>query len=300
MINPSASENTTPETNTVPEPQKNEAQSQQDIIQKLLQDKQSSAHKTTKIDALKSGQNRSLSDREVKKMRYKVYSLVLLVLSVIVWISFVQPLISDYVSTNEKIDTLTQKLKNTQTSVKTATKKQTFANTITKNTTDLIACVNTSSSCEDATAKLLPYEKNAQSAIQKAQKYLQIGDLSDPKLLIDEKSILTNIDLFLLRSNKNNRIGSSFGDVQKLTISDPKNQENNMYSVDIEAVIRFRIITNERIHLPPILYTIQEVQYDIAKYTEAQDTTIKLTAYYYKGDKKTATTKKETTPKKEK
>jgi hypothetical protein len=111
--------------------------------------------------------------------------------------------------------------------------------------------------------------------LKQAQYYLQIGDLSDPKLLVDERSILTNIDLFLLRFGPDNTPQrTNIGEITSIIISDPIAVPGKMHSVDIELSITFpsneslinflnnaenRIISNDLIDLSPILYKVQEV-----------------------------------------
>lgn len=294
------SENT-PEEHTLPDitveqkaPQKD---NQQELIQKLLQDKKSQEKTTTKLSSLNSGKWRSMSAHEVASMRNKIFSLVFLALSVVLWTSFVGPSLNERESLQNKLDTATTATNKYIAEKKQAEKITQFADAVVSHTPAITTCVNSNRECESAISPLRKHIDNQQRAQKIAQYYLQIGDLTDPKLLVDERSLLTNIDLFLLRYGPQNRIQKrSMGDITSITIGDPKNEKGDIYSVPVELVINFpndtslitflkntenRIIQNEVIALPPILYKVEQVEYDIAEYKSEQETTVKLIAYYY-------------------
>ncbi|USN57398.1 MAG: hypothetical protein H6766_02940 [Candidatus Peribacteria bacterium] len=276
------------------------AQNEQSLIQKLLQEKQANTQKVSKIDALNNGQMRSLSASEVANMRYKFFTLALLIFAIIARTSFVQPTLNTYVNNRQSLADARTVTEKSTAAIATAQSLNSFADVVEQEEESLTTCINADSDCDDETAPLLSYINNQNAARKQAQYYLQIGDLSDPKLLVDEKSILTNIDLFLLRFGPGNvPQRTNIGDIASIVISDPVLVQGKMYSVDIELIVNFpnneslinflnnaenRIISNDAIDLPPILYKVQEVGYDITKYNESQDTTIKLTAYYYKDD----------------
>lgn len=276
------------------------AQDEQSLIQQLLQEKQTNTQKTKKIDALNNGSQHSLSATEVATMRYKFFTLALLVFGVIIWTSFVYPAINAYADKRENLNEARVITTQATTNITTAENFTDFASKVESQSTAITSCINEEKQCDDEVGPLLAYANDEEAARKQAQYYLQIGDLSDPKLLVDERSILTNIDLFLLRFGPNNTPQrTNIGDITSVIISDPVAVQGNMYSVNIELVINFpnnqslinflnnaenRIIANDTIDLSPILYQIQEVQYDITKYNESQDTTIIMTAYYYQNN----------------
>lgn len=306
-----------PQTDTIMPNTSNDTSDEQSIIQKLLQEKQVVNKKETKLSKLKDGKGRSMSAHEVASMRYKIFSLVCLLLSVVLWVWFVQPALNTYHTTKQS---LLDARKNTELDTiayAEALYLNTFASSINEISDydedkqsygPLIACINKDESCEDLIKRTIPSDDQGNPVLKwsiddlrkQAQYYLQIGDLTDPKLLIDEKSLLTNIDLFLLRYGPNNTFKrNDIGEINAITISDPTHEQDDIYSATVELVINFpsdtslinflkntenRIIENKEIWLPPILYKVEQVEYDIANYDSSQETIIKLIAYYYAGN----------------
>ncbi len=106
----------------------------------------------------------------------------------------------------------------------------------------------------------------------------------------DQKRILANIDMFLLKNN----LSSSNGEVQTITFasSQPVDKSIWLYKVPITLTIDFNdnkallsFIQNieRKIFLDnPMLYKILSVNYDITKYNEIQSVTLTIEAYFYK------------------
>jgi hypothetical protein len=270
---------------------------QQDIIQKLLQEKQSERRKISKQVTLKDGDARDMSDYQLMSMRYKVYTLVLLVVGLGLWSWFVGPALNTYMADQTALNEAEATIATTSSQLEVAERLNTFAQSVEKDREPITVCVNTNEWCDELKTIFGAFNNDQDAALKQAQYYLQIGDLTDPKLIVDEKSILTNIDLFLLRYGANNKPQrTNQGEIQQIIIGDPALLQGKMYGVPIELVIRFpgdstlinflnnaenRIIANADIDLPPILYKVEEVGYDIASYEEIQDVTVKMIAYYY-------------------
>jgi hypothetical protein len=131
--------------------------------------------------------------------------------------------------------------------------------------------------------------------------YLQIGNLYDKKMIIDEKSLLMNLDAFMTKrwNETGNPTTQNNGSIEELIIGDPQQIAEQLYQVPVDIVVEFpdsedllsfisntedRIIVDINTELfksTPVLYRIQELAYDIVKYEETQAVQIKMIAYYY-------------------
>jgi hypothetical protein len=155
-------------------------------------------------------------------------------------------------------------------------------------------CVNFDSGCDDLPANIL-------SNLDVVKAFLQIGNLYDSKMIIDEKSLLMNLDAFMTKrwNETGNPTTQNNGSIEELVIGDPKQIAEQLYQVPVDVVVEFpdsedllsfisntedRIIVDINTELfksTPVLYRIQELAYDIVKYEESQEVQIKMIAYYY-------------------
>lgn len=129
--------------------------------------------------------------------------------------------------------------------------------------------------------------------------FLLLDTLQSAKMLIDEKKILTNINVFLLRSNPDDpdgKLGKPFGQIKSISIGKEKKFLDNLFEVPIRTSIEFankdallQFIKNVELRIPwprlseyRILYKIDSINYDLVRYYEDQQVDIVLKAYYFK------------------
>lgn len=131
--------------------------------------------------------------------------------------------------------------------------------------------------------------------------FLLLSPLEGSKMKIDEKKILTNLNVFLLRSNPDDpewRLTRPFGDLKSINIGKEKKVPNleNLYEIPVSVNINFdnkdallQFVKNVELRIPGtqlrdfrILYKIDTINYDLVRYFESQEVSIVLKAYYFK------------------
>ena len=146
----------------------------------------------------------------------------------------------------------------------------------------IVSCLNDRQSCNEIDAAI-------RNNFWFARSYIQLNNLTDPKMIINEKVLLTNINEYLLKENN----GSSNGAVTKIAIGEPKQYAGNLRYAPLQLSITFdnkdsllSFLSNVETRILPdaafrVLYKIDKVSYDVANYTEKQNVDIDLNAYYY-------------------
>ena len=250
-----------------------------------------------------------ITEIRVVNAKYKVYVIILLILWVIVGTTYLPDAKAEYDSTVTAHDSKVQQL---------ATLKQTFNNYSTlekarvgidKVTNNIIKCVNDTSKDEqeECKASILSGELWILTGqFNTVVSYLQMGDLNSEKMVIDEKKVLKNLDRYLTRNIPWDNRSTQNGTIWGIHIGEPKvvkhievwdgdkKRSFNLNSAPIEAEIVFEnkddlitFVDNIEQYIiqekeDRILYTIDEVSYDIMQYDEKQSTKVSLTAYYFK------------------
>ncbi len=250
-----------------------------------------------------------ITEIRVVNAKYKVYVIILLILWTIVGTTYLPDAKAEYDNTVSAHDSKVQQL---------ASLKQTFNNYSTlekarvwidKVTDRIVECVNDTSKDEqeECKASILTGELwILADQFNTVVSYLQMGDLNSEKMVIDEKKVLKNLDRYLTRNipwdNRSTQNGTIWGIhiwepkvVKHIEVWDgDKKRSFNLNSAPIEAEIVFEnkddlitFVDNIEQYIiqekeDRILYTIDEVSYDIMQYDEKQSTKVSLTAYYFK------------------
>ncbi|MBU0627010.1 hypothetical protein KKG31_06575 [Patescibacteria group bacterium] len=130
-----------------------------------------------------------------------------------------------------------------------------------------------------------------------ARSYIQLGNLSTSKMLVDEKKILANINEYLTKqSSKDPAVKTSTrnGFLNSIVIGDPIEGLGILFSVPIRINITFTdkdallsFIDNVEKNVLDdaqyrILYKLNEVSYDIVNYSDEQQVDILMNAYFVK------------------
>ncbi len=124
--------------------------------------------------------------------------------------------------------------------------------------------------------------------------FLKFNSLQDDKLGVHEQRILRNINEYLTRAypqSGNDRTLNA--DLQNIQIGESVDVGDGIYRLPIMITARFTdkdallsFVRNVESFVPQdpsarIYYMIDQVDYDIAQYTEPQDAKIFLSAFYY-------------------
>ncbi|MDR0860324.1 MAG: hypothetical protein LBO09_05110 [Candidatus Peribacteria bacterium] len=259
-----------------------------DIISRITQ---TSAPSTPKEEAI-------VSETRVVTAKYKVFSAILLVVGVCIFMSRGPDIKSKYDATNTVYDSTKQEVANKK--IKKAGYEQDKKNLekIEANQTTIETCLN----LEDTTAcTSLPDEWNVEykgkiiKDFSIPLSYLQLHSLFTEKMPVDEQKVLRNLNEYLIRDGVAQGIPVKNGDIKSINISDPTPVEGSavLFEVPLSLSIEFdRVedlisfvhnVEKKLISVPNdrILYKIQEVGYDIISSDKAQTTAISMIAYYY-------------------
>lgn len=250
-----------------------------------------------------------ITEIRVVNAKYKVYVIILLILWTIVGTTYLPDAKAEYDNTVSAHDSKVQQLaslKQTFNSYSTLEKARVW---IDKVTDRIVECVNDTSKDEqeECKASILTGELwILADQFNTVVSYLQMGDLNSEKMVIDEKKVLKNLDRYLTRNipwdNRSTQNGTIWGIhiwepkvVKHIEVWDgDKKRSFNLNSAPIEAEIVFEnkddlitFVDNIEQYIiqekeDRILYTIDEVSYDIMQYDEKQSTKVSLTAYYFK------------------
>lgn len=268
--------------------QVNNAPAQSGIIDKLIQQNTS---KPVTAPVQKATVQVPLSQPNVAPMRvvsarYRVYSLLLFLLLVVLWYNYLLPTYDTYTATHTQLaDTL---LKVTSFD---ATRKQYEANKsivdiAEKKQSDVLVCLNSQQGC----TSLPDLIKNN---IALVRSYLQLQTLDHPKMPINEKLLLTNINEYLLKTSISDSSKWSNWILRKLTIWEKEVFNDHISYVPIQLTVTFinkdgllSFINNVEKYIVPeawyrVLYKIDKISYNIVDYTQPQDAEIFMYAYSY-------------------
>ena len=250
-----------------------------------------------------------ITEIRVVNAKYKVYVIILLILWVIVGTTYLPDAKAEYDSTLSAYDSKVQQLANLKQTFNSYSTLEKARVGIDKVTDNIIECVNDTpkDEQEECKASILTGELWILTGqFNTVVSYLQMGDLNSEKMVIDEKKVLKNLDRYLTRNipwdNRSTQNGTIWGIhiwepkiVKHIEVWDgDKKRSFNLNSAPIEAEIVFEnkddlitFVDNIEQYIiqekeDRILYTIDEVSYDIMQYDEKQSTKVSLTAYYFK------------------
>ena len=234
----------------------------------------------------------------VVTVRYKVYSAILLVLLAIFLLEWLPAMQGTFRATRNVYDQTQTQIKQLTLQKSVAQSSKVYLEEIEATQSLLETCLNK----EDPTAcASLPetwnitYKERMVKDFSIPLSYLQLNSLHTPKMPVDEKKVLRNLNEYLIRDGVVQGVNVKNGDIETIIIGDPKSVDNSsvFYAVPIEFSIKFdrvrdlisfvRNVEKKLIAIPEdrILYKIQEVGYDIVASDQAQTTDVSMIAYYY-------------------
>jgi hypothetical protein len=218
-------------------------------------------------------------------IRYRLYSIILIIL-IIIWIfNYVLPKQDIYQSSKNTLEWLRTEVNSYSIKQKELQVDIDLSQKIENWEEKILGCINNKEWCEQLDPDI---KKNFSEAVS----YLQVNSLSSIKMSVDEKMILKNINEYLTKQDFN-WISKNW-EINKISIWDPTEFKNNLYYVTVYSNITFKnkdwllsFITNIEKKINPqkelrILYKIDEISYDLMAYQEEQNVDIYLKAFYYK------------------
>lgn len=254
-----------------------------ELLSRLMADGQptastSSSEPVVSVQSSQKDEDLWLSTARVTAVRYKLLSMILFVLGIVISLYAILPSWDALQSVRGQLAT------QAQTIDAFAAKKQwyeadaTFIKLIQSSESAIAACVNDRLGC----ANLDPKIKENFALVRS---FLLLSDLRDTKMEVNEKTLLRNINEYLL--------GKSNSSVQNISFGKAELVEGNLYSIPIQLRVEFvnkdklfsfidrvdkQVPTSETVR---VLYKLDEVSYDIMNYNESQVVDLSLQAFYY-------------------
>ncbi|MDD3262806.1 MAG: hypothetical protein PHR61_03085 [Candidatus Absconditabacteria bacterium] len=260
----------------------NHEQQNEELIQKLM-DQQTINQES------KDEEQISISTARVSSIKYRLYVLIFLALIAVGIIDYVIPNREKTIGLRSTIEDKQQQITNFLTKQAQYEKDKDLIGLIEIHESKIISCVNYKVGCTE-----IPQEIRDNFGF--ARSYLQLNNLHDPKMEINEKIILANINEYLLKkvSQNNNENSPKIGKITNISIGEPKVVVSQLYSIPIKLEASFEnkdyllsFIENVDKNVLEsksyrILYKIDEINYNIMEYDQEQLVGIKISAFYYK------------------
>ena len=263
-----------------------------EILSKLIDDNKASASDATNnlsSNSVPTGTDDEvlITTSRVVGVRYKVYAVILLLLLLFVWYSYILPSYDQYNSERLALSTMELQLLNFENTKLRYEANKWLIDKIKQVGPQVVNCVNTLEWCAE-----LP--NLIQENFHIVRSYLLLHEMAWKKMELDEKTILANIDSFLLKKyplEKGSRIMNWV--LNKITIWDKQNFDKHLYFVPIELWITFQnkewllsFIDNVEKKIPldeniRMLYKIDKISYDIVNADQMQDASVFMYLYFY-------------------
>lgn len=256
-----------------------EAQNNDQLITRLLWEQKAPDAKEV---LLANDSQVLITTSRVVSIRYRVYFLIVLILGLLFGNYILLPARDTFQSTRADLQTINLEISNFDTNKLKMDADKALITKMEKQQDTIVTCLNSRAGCQDI-------DQAIRNNFSFARSYIQLNNLTDPKMVINEKVLLANINEYLLKNNN----GSRNGVINKIAIGESKQFMWNLRSVPLQLTITFdnkdsllSFLDNvEKKILPDplyrVLYKIDKVSYDIANYTTQQNVEIDLNAYYY-------------------
>jgi len=250
-------------------------------------------------------ESEQITEIRVVNAKYKVYVMILILLGVIIGTTYLPDAKAKYDNAIISNQSKTRQLAELKQKYDEYANYDKERRQIESNSGSVIGCVNKETrDYEDKYCKTLPPQLSGDLNV--VISYLQMGNLGSEKMGVDEQKVLKNLDRYLTRNTPGDALSVQNGTIWGIHIGEPKvlkhitvwwgnnQREFDLNQVALEAEIAFDnkddlitfvdnieqyIITEKE---DRILYTIDEVTYDIMQYDEKQTAKVSLTAYYFK------------------
>ena len=257
------------------------AQQNSQIIDRLLGEQQQ--NKFAEVDKFAEDNQVLITTSRVVSIRYRIYFIILLLVIVVFGNNILLSAWDNYQSTQTQVSDIDLQISNFETKKLKADADKALIQKIEAQQSNIISCLNTRTNCASIDPSL-------RTNFSFARSYIQLNNLTDPKMFVNEKILLANINDYLLRDPLTQ---TKNGLINKIAIGDPKQFFWNLNYVPLKLNITFdtkdallsfidniekRVLADSNYR---VLYKIDKVNYDIANYTIQQKVDLDLNAYYY-------------------
>lgn len=189
-----------------------EQATQQDsrIIDRLLGEQQQT--KSADIDKFAEDDQVLITTSRVVSIRYRIYFIALLLVLVLFGNNVLLSAWDNYQSTKVEVSDIDLQIANFQTKKLQSDADKALIQKIEEQQTNIISCLNTRANCA-------AIDPTLRANFSFARSYIQLNNLTDPKMFVNEKILLANINEYLLREPVTK---ARNGLVNKIAIGEPK------------------------------------------------------------------------------
>ncbi len=274
------------ESNTLYTPENNGNKSNTSIADELIYG-QSSIEETTEQKVETTPQEEQVNGR-VDATKSKMYVLLFLGIGLLLLYKFVLPAYDSNKASKQILDNVQAEIASFQDKKQEAENNLALLQLMENKEDDILSCINAmsdeessfnSNKCAEFTGKNLDEVKD----------FLNLNNLSNNKMVIDEKKILANLNEFLLRKNND---GEYNGTIEWVHIWEEESFDKNIFISPVDLKIAFdnkddllsfvdnieKRILQQRDYR--ILYQIENIKYDILKSQEKQSVDIAMNMFY--------------------
>ena len=260
------------------QPQPQDQTNNEEIIDRLLREQKQSGSQ----DVLSPDKQLLITTSRVVSIRYRVYFLVLLLIIFLFGNYVLLPAWDAFQNTTANLQAVNLEVNGFQTKKLQLDADAALIAKMESGADTIISCLNERVGCQTI-------DQSIRNNFSFARSYIQLNNLSDPKMVINEKILLANINDYLLRDANGTRNGT----VNTIAIGESKQFTGNLRYVPVKLTVSFNdkdallsFIDNveKKVYPDPayrVLYKINNVSYDIANYATQQNADIDLNAYYY-------------------
>ncbi|MDR2190304.1 MAG: hypothetical protein LBP53_03825 [Candidatus Peribacteria bacterium] len=231
--------------------------------------------------------------------RYKVYAGILFLVLLWGWMDFFPKIHTNYKSAGATYESIKQNIQALQNQKSAAQRDKTYLEEIESHQETLETCLNKedTSACTSLPESWnVEYQGKTIKDFSVPLSYLQLNSLYAPKMPVDEKKVLRNLNEYLIRNGiVVQNVNVKNGDIKNITIgeSSPFPESSVLFSVPLTLSLEFKGIDDlisfvhnvekKLISVPSdrILYKIQEIGYDIIAANKPQTAEVSMIAYYY-------------------
>jgi len=190
--------------------QEQAAQQNNQIIDRLLGEQQQK--KSAAIDTFAEDSQVLITTSRVVSIRYRIYFILLLLVLVIFGNNILLPAWDNFQSTQTEVGNIDLQISSFQTKKLQSDADQKLITKIETQQSNIISCLNTRENCTSIDPAL-------RTNFSFARSYIQLNNLTDPKMFINEKILLANINEYLLRDPATKMKN---GLINKIAIGEPQ------------------------------------------------------------------------------
>ena len=170
--------------------QEQEAQQNSQIIDRLLGEQQEK--KSTEIDKFAENNQVLITTSRVVSIRYRIYFILLLLVLIIYGNNILLSAWDSYQASKIEMGDVDLKVSSFETKKLQADADKALIQKIEEQQANIISCLNTRTNCSTIDPSL-------RTNFSFARSYIQLNNLTDPKMFVNEKILLANINEYLLR-----------------------------------------------------------------------------------------------------